>query len=82
MIQVNVSFSTQSRRSIALAFAGSTPRLNPAMPATSTDVSTTPLRCGRFRGFGDNRELRPVPLRPHLLDRVEHLFLRDVFQVG
>jgi len=82
MIQVNVSFSTQSRRNIALAFAGSTPRLNPAMPATSTDVSTTPLRGGRFRGFGDNRELRLVSLRPHLSDCVEYLLLRDAFQVG
>jgi hypothetical protein len=56
--------------------------LNPATPAASTDVSTTPLRRGRFRGFGDNRELRLVPSRPDLSDRVQNLLLRDALQVG
>lgn len=77
MSQVKVSPSIQSRRRIALSFAGSTLGLKPATPAASTDVSMTPLDRGRFRGFGDNRELRLVPPRPDLSDRVENLFLRD-----
>jgi hypothetical protein len=51
-------------------------------PKQLADVSTMPLRRGRFRRVGDNCELRLGSLRPHLSNRVEHLFLRDVSQVG
>ncbi len=45
--QTNVSPSIQSRSSLALGFLGViSPDLNPAIPATRADVSTTPL--GRF----------------------------------
>ena len=82
MSQVNVSCSIQSRKRIALSFAGFTAGLNPATPATSTDVSTTPLSCGRFRGFGDNRKLRLSPPRPDVSDRVENGFLGGAFQIA
>jgi len=45
--QTNVSASIQSRSSLALGFLGAiSVDLRPAIPATRTDVSTTPL--GRF----------------------------------
>lgn len=52
---VKVSFSSQSRRNLALGFWIGLPDLNPAIPATSTDVSITPL--GRSLGTA-NRYLR------------------------
>ncbi len=43
--QTNVSSWIQSRRSLALGFLGVISRdLSPAIPATRTEVSTTPLR--------------------------------------
>ena len=53
--QVKVSTSIQSRRNEALGFCTSREDLNPATPATSTDVSTTPLGCFVRR---PNRDLR------------------------
>lgn len=53
MSHVNVSCSIHARRNSALALVGASSVLNPAMPATRTDVSTTPLRRG-FGSFGDN----------------------------
>ena len=45
--QTNLSLSIQSRSRLALGFLGAgSVDLNPAIPATRTDVSTTPL--GRF----------------------------------
>ena len=61
-----LSFSIQSRISLALSFVGVTPALNPATPAATTDVSTTPLR-RRFGGFGDNDQPRPGALFSHRL---------------
>src|SRR5205823_8495305 len=58
--QTNVSPSIQSRSSLALGFLGAiSGDLSPAIPATRTDVSTTPL--GRFLfcagNDGDLRQL-------------------------
>ena len=53
--QVNVPSSSQSRNNEALAFFTTRPDLNPATPATSTDVSMTPLGCFLRRR---NRDLR------------------------
>jgi hypothetical protein len=45
--QANVFDSIQSRSNLALGFLGAIPEVfSPAIPATRTDVSTTPL--GRF----------------------------------
>jgi len=47
MMPPKVSFSTKSRSSLALGFlSGISSDLSPAIPATRTEVSTTPL--GRF----------------------------------
>jgi len=56
MSQMNVPFSSQSRRSEALWFSALRPDLNPATPATSTDVSITPLGFSRR----PNRDLRQL----------------------
>ena len=53
--QVNVPTFIQSRRNEALGFCASRRDLNPATPATSTDVSITPLGCFVRR---PNRDLR------------------------
>jgi hypothetical protein len=50
-----VSFSNQSRRNDALGIPTDRRFLNPAIPATSTEVSTTPLGCFPRR---PNRYLR------------------------
>lgn len=56
--QVNVSFSSQSRSKSALRLWGAgSPVLRPLIPATRTDVSTTPLGCFRLRA-GNERDLR------------------------
>lgn len=52
---VNVPFSSHSRRKFALGFRAGRFALNPVIPATSTDVSITPL--GRSLGAA-NRYLR------------------------
>ena len=52
---VNVPTSIQSRRNEALGFGTIRQDLNPATPATSTDVSITPLGCFVRR---PNRDLR------------------------
>lgn len=41
--QVNFPFSNQSRRNLALGFCTGLPDLNPAIPATRTEASITPL---------------------------------------
>lgn len=41
--QVNLPFSSQSRRNLALGFWADLPDLNPAIPATRIEVSITPL---------------------------------------
>src|SRR3989304_2267681 len=55
--QVKVSCATHVRRNSALGFVADVSVLKPAMPATRTDVSTTPLRrgCG---GLGHNGQAR------------------------
>lgn len=57
--QVKVPPSSQSRRSDALGVANVRRDLNPATPATSTDVSITPLGCFSRR---PNRNLRQLLL--------------------
>src|SRR5262249_21813358 len=57
--QTKVPCSSQSRRNEALGFSAVRPRLNPATPATSTHVSTTPLACISRR---PNRYLRQLLL--------------------
>lgn len=57
--QTNVPWSTQARRNDALGCSAVRPDLNPATPATSTDVSTTPLGCFSRR---PNRYLRQLLL--------------------
>src|SRR5213079_3532774 len=75
-----LSFSIQSRISLALSFVSVTPALNPATPAATTDVSTTPLR-RRFGGFGDNRQPRLGSLFPIGSDRLDHLFFRNAVEI-
>jgi hypothetical protein len=59
--QTNVSASIQSLSSFALGFLGSiSGYLNPAIPATRTDVSTTPLGRFLFRA-GNDGDLRQHP---------------------
>jgi hypothetical protein len=71
-IHVKVARSIQSRRRRALGFAGETvPERKPEIPATRTEVSTTPL--GRLeRAVGNDRYLRErlagIALRPHSLE--------------
>lgn len=62
--QTNVSPSIQSLSSLALGLLGGiSEEFSPAIPATRTDVSTTPL--GRFlRGTGNDGNLR-LFLPPH-----------------
>lgn len=56
--QTNVSLSIQSRRKFALGFLGEISRdLSPAIPATRTEVSTTPLARLLFRA-GNDGDLR------------------------
>lgn len=59
--QMNVSSSSQSRSSLALGFFWAIfVDLSPAIPATRTDVSTTPL--GRFIFCaGNDGDLRQLP---------------------
>src|ERR1700757_4132658 len=57
--QVKVPSSSQCRRSEALGFSTARRDLNPATPATSTDVSMTPLGCVHRR---HNRNLRQLLL--------------------
>jgi len=72
-IQVNVPYSIQSLRSRALGLAAETaPERKPEIPATRTEVSTTPL--GRLeRAVGNDRYLRKrlanVAVRP---DRIKN----------
>src|SRR5690349_3388778 len=56
--QIKVASSNQSRRRRALGFGTGRPGLKPAIPATRTEVSTTPLR-GSFRTA--NSDLRQLP---------------------
>jgi len=56
MSHVKIAFSSQSRRSSALGFPGARPDLNPAMPATRTEVSITPLRGFSRPGNSDLRQ--------------------------
>jgi hypothetical protein len=58
--QANVSSSIQSRSSLALGFRGTVSAdFSPAIPATRTEVSTTPL--GRFLFcVGNDRDLRQL----------------------
>jgi len=57
--QTKVPCSSQSRRNEALGFSTVRPDLNPATPATTTEVSTTPLDCFSRRA---NRYLRQFAL--------------------
>jgi len=58
--QTNVSSSIQSRSCLALGFLGAiSGDLNPAIPATRTDVSTTPLGRFLFRA-GNDGDLRKL----------------------
>ena len=71
--QVKVPSSSQSRRSEALGFSTARRDLNPATPATSTDVSITPLGCFSRR---PNRNLRQsLLLSPEAPNCVRHLGL-------
>jgi hypothetical protein len=55
--QTKVPCSSQVRRNDALGCSTVRPDLNPATPATSTDVSTTPLGCFSRRPNGYLRQL-------------------------
>src|SRR5579864_3497280 len=73
--QVKVTCSIQSRRNDALGFSTTRQDLNPAMPATSTEVSITPL--GRFSRRA-NGNLRQSLLRSPVAANCRHdLGLRD-----
>src|SRR6202453_3233276 len=73
--QMKVACSIQSRRNDALGFSTTRQDLNPAMPATSTEVSITPL--GRF-SRRSNGNLRQSLLRsPVAADCRHELGLRD-----
>ena len=55
MSHVKVSCSIHARRNSALGFLVGSSVLKPAIPATRTEMSTTPLRRD-FGSFGDNRQ--------------------------
>src|ERR1700722_17052979 len=81
--QTNVSPSIQSLSSLALGFLGAiSGDLNPAIPATRTDVSTTPL--GRFLSCaGNESELRQLlSSQAVFTNGFQDLFLRDVAQIS
>ena len=70
---VKVSSLIHARRRIALGFlAATSSSLKPAMPATKTEVSTTPLR-RPFGGFGDNGQARRSTFAAVRLNRVRDL---------
>ena len=77
--QVKIPSSSQSRRSEALGFSTVRWDLNPATPATSTDVSMTPLGCFPRR---PNRNLRQfLLLGPEAPNRLLDLRLRHTRQL-
>jgi hypothetical protein len=69
--------STHPRMSCALLLlrAGSA-RLKPEIPATRTDVSTTPRELRRRSAFRRNRDLRPAPGSAVVLDDVQDFLVR------
>ena len=75
MSHVNVSCSVHARRNSALGFVAGLSVRKPAIPATRTDVSTTPLRRG-FGSFGDNSQAWLSPFATVRANRVGELFLR------
>ncbi len=72
---VKVASSIQSRRKDALGFRTARQALNPAMPATSTDVSMTPLG-GLFRPANSNLR-QSLLLAPVATDCLRDLRLGD-----
>src|SRR5713226_9721094 len=77
--QVKVPPSSQCRRSEALGFSTARTDLNPATPATSTDVSMTPLGCFPRR---PNRNLRKLLLlSPEASNRPRDLGFRHTRQL-
>jgi len=76
--QVKVPSSSQCRRNEALGFSTARRDLNPATPATSTEVSITPLGCFPRR---PNRNLRQLLLlSPEAPNRLLDLGLRHTRQ--
>jgi len=79
--QVKVSCATHVRRNSALGFVADVSVLKPAMPATRTDVSTTPLRrgCGGLGHNGQARLSRSAAVRAN---RVGELLLGQAFEIA
>src|SRR5262245_50369903 len=76
----NVGASVHAASSAALGLSVGSPR-NPEMPATRTDVSTTPLG-GCFHRFGDNRQLRLPAFTTIRPDRFGDVRLRHALEIG
>jgi len=74
--QTNVSPSIQFRRRLALGFLGAIAgALSPAIPATRTDVSTTPLGRFRFCPGNDSDLRRLLSSRAVFTNGFQNLFL-------
>ena len=74
--QTNVSPSIQFRSRLALGFLGAIAGdLNPAIPATRTDVSTTPLGRFRFCRGNDSDLRRLLSSRAVFTNGFQNLFL-------
>jgi len=74
--QTNVSLSIQFRSRLALGFLGAIAgALSPAIPATRTDVSTTPLGRFRFCPGNDSDLRRLLSSRAVFTNGFQNLFL-------
>src|SRR5260221_13243021 len=82
LLPVKVASLIHARRRTALGFfAATSSPLKPAMPATRTEVSTTPLP-RRFGGFGANGQARLSTFAAVRVNRVRDLPFRHSVEVA